>query len=110
MEKVITAASGRMSNLAILLREQFVENVNDSALLRELKLLVHTNPEFSLLDVRAKAIRWECDGRPNSGGHKHSVPSLCAAQYNQVQSQVDHLPNNSSTSQIAELAAMLQKQ
>lgn len=110
MEKVVASAPARLPNAAVLLRDQFVENVNDSALRRELKQLVHGNTELSPLDVCAEAIRWECEGRPNSSSERYPVPSLCAAQNSRVLSQVDGPSTSSTTSQLVELAAMLHKQ
>lgn len=39
-----------------------MENVQDPNLRRELKQLVRENPDFSILDVRAEAIKWQCEG------------------------------------------------
>ncbi|KAL2089430.1 hypothetical protein ACEWY4_014118 [Coilia grayii] len=48
-----------------LLRNQFAEHVLDSDLRRELKRLVRQTPGLSMLEVRAAAICWEREGRPN---------------------------------------------
>lgn len=46
-------------NVEVLLRDQFVEHVLDSALCRKLKQLVHSQPAATLLDVYGKGMRWE---------------------------------------------------
>lgn len=45
-----------MSDAGTLLRDQFVEQVSDSTLHRELKQMVRVQPQSTLLDVRAAAI------------------------------------------------------
>ena len=45
-----------------LMRDQFVEHVLDANLLRELKRVVRQHPGYTLLDIRAGAIRWEQKG------------------------------------------------
>ncbi|KAL7878193.1 hypothetical protein SRHO_G00048360 [Serrasalmus rhombeus] len=52
-------------NADVLVQDQFVEHVNDSALCRELKRLVRSTPTLSMLQVRTEAIRWEQEGRPH---------------------------------------------
>lgn len=48
----------------MVLREQFIEGLRDTALRRELRKLVRERPESSLLDVRGEALLWEMeDGR-----------------------------------------------
>lgn len=64
MEKVKQRAPSIIPNSEALLRDQFVKHVLDSALRRELKQLVHRQPVLDLLEVRAEAIRWECEGLP----------------------------------------------
>lgn len=110
MERVVANAPNRIPNSAILLRDQFVENVNDSDLRRELKRLVRNSPELSLLDVRAEAIRWEREGRPaNSSKHRLSSP-FCAVQTSGVQRPVEGPSSSSTAEQLAALTALVQKQ
>lgn len=77
MEKVKRCAPTHMPNAAALLRGQFAEHVLDGSLRRELKQLVRRQPDSTLLDVRAEAIRWEREGLSGGAGSRsHSVPSL----------------------------------
>ncbi len=62
LEQVKQQSPTVMSNAEILLRDQFVEHVVDSALRRELKQLVRRQPGATLLEVRREAIRWEQEG------------------------------------------------
>ncbi|KAA8579083.1 hypothetical protein FQN60_007203 [Etheostoma spectabile] len=78
--------------------------------IRELKRLVRDDTALSLLDVRAEAIRWELEGKPNGGDQRHSVPSFCAVQNSRVQGHVAHSPTLPATPQLAELVAMMKKQ
>ncbi|KAA8587875.1 hypothetical protein FQN60_016737 [Etheostoma spectabile] len=78
--------------------------------IRELKRLVRDDAALSLLDVRAEAIRWELEGKPNGGDQRHSVPSFCAVQNSRVQGHVAHSPTLPATPQLAELVAMMKKQ
>ncbi|XP_062404413.1 uncharacterized protein LOC134094507 [Sardina pilchardus] len=48
-----------------LQQRPFAEHVIDSDLRRELKRLVRQTPGMSMLEVRAAAIQWECEGRPS---------------------------------------------
>ncbi len=109
MEKVVASAPNRMANSSILLRDQFVENVNNSDLRRELKRLVRSDPTLSLLDVRAEAIRWEREGSPTNSKH-HSISPYCAVQSSSVQRNVDCSPSSSTTEQLAALTALVHKQ
>ncbi|XP_034554171.1 uncharacterized protein LOC117823186 [Notolabrus celidotus] len=80
MDKVVASAPNRMTNTSILLRDQFVENVNDSDLRRELKRLVRSDPTLSLLDSSS------------------------------VQRNVECPPSSSTTEQLAALTALVHKQ
>lgn len=68
LEKVKEQAPHEMSNAGALLRDQFVENVSDNTLRRELKQLVRRSPNSTLLEVRSEAIRWEREGTPGVQG------------------------------------------
>ncbi|TWW73497.1 Retrovirus-related Pol polyprotein from transposon 412 [Takifugu flavidus] len=71
-----------MANAEDLLRDQFVEHVQDGALRRELMQYVRRQPTATLLDVRSEAIRWEREGLPGgSRGRSQSVPSAFGLQY-----------------------------
>ena len=82
MASIKQRAPGEMPNAEVLLRDQFVEQVLDCALRRELKQLVRRQPTASLLEVRCEAIRWEHEGMPGGvRGRSHSLPSVCGIQY-----------------------------
>ncbi|KAL6490489.1 hypothetical protein MHYP_G00008340 [Metynnis hypsauchen] len=68
MDRIQNCASNVVPNSDVLVRDQFVEHVNDSALCRELKRLVRLTPTLSMLQVRTEAIRWEQEGRPSGNG------------------------------------------
>ncbi|KAI3368132.1 hypothetical protein L3Q82_007864 [Scortum barcoo] len=82
MEKVKQHTPAYMLDAEALLSDQFVEHVLDSSLRRELKQLVHRQPNYILLDVRAEAICWEREGSPGGmRGRSHSIPSVFGVQY-----------------------------
>ncbi|KAL6485921.1 hypothetical protein MHYP_G00053130 [Metynnis hypsauchen] len=68
MDRIQNCAPNVVPNADVLVREQFVEHVNDSALCRELKRLVRSTPTLSMLQVRTEAIRWEQEGRQSGNG------------------------------------------
>lgn len=111
MEKVKQVSPESVPQSDRLLRDQFVEHVIDSDLRRELKRLVRQTPVLSMLEVRAAAIRWECEGRPSevTRGRSYSVPSICSMQYSRTQPSVP-TPVITASSEMAELRAMLLKQ
>lgn len=77
MEKVKCHAPAGMTNAGAVLRDQFVEYVLDGSLRRELKQLVRRQPNYTLLDVRAEAIRWERKGLPGgASGRSSLVPAV----------------------------------
>lgn len=111
MDKIRQSAPNGMPNADVLVRDQFAEHINDSALRRELKRVVRQNPESSMLHVRAEAIRWEREGMPTEvRGRSYSVPSSYAIQSSRVQGRADHSPGSPVAPEMAELRAMLQKQ
>lgn len=65
MEKVERCTPSGVCGAPTLLRDQFVEHVRDANLRRELKQVVRQHPEYTLLDIRAEAIRWEREGQPD---------------------------------------------
>ncbi|TWW67306.1 Retrovirus-related Pol polyprotein from transposon opus [Takifugu flavidus] len=82
MAPVRECAPYGMANAEDLLRDQFVEHVQDGALRRELMQYVRRQPTATLLDVRSEAIRWEREGLPGgSRGQSQSVPSAFGLQY-----------------------------
>lgn len=116
MEKVKQHAPACMLDAEVLLRDQFVDKFvgagnyqSDSSLRHELKQLVRRQPNSTLLDVRAEAIRWEWEGSPSGmRGRSHSVPSVFGVQYGvQGSSQAVSLP---PVSEMGELREMLRRQ
>lgn len=84
MEQVQQCAPGGVPNAAVLLRDQFIEHVLDSALRRDLKRFIREKPAASLLDVRAEALRWEREGLPAPSAFRErsfSLPSVRGLQY-----------------------------
>lgn len=109
VEKVVASSPTRMPNAAVLLRDHFIEHVNNSDLCRELKRLVRNNPGLTLLDVRAEGIRWERDGGLASSGNGFTT-AFCAMQSASRQPPVDLLPSSSTSPQLAALTALVQRQ
>ncbi|KAI2662619.1 Retrovirus-related Pol polyprotein [Labeo rohita] len=102
MNEVLESSPDAMPSSATLLRDKFVEHVIDPALRRALKQTVRAHPDFTLLDIRKEAIRWEQEGMSVEGrARSYSVPSMCATH-------VYNISNTSSTSnysaEIAEIS------
>lgn len=109
MEKVLKAAPDAVPNSAVLLRDQFVEHVNDPDLRRALKQVVRDKPDATLLHVRAEAIRWEREGMPLEGRPRSfSVPSICATQTANLPAGGGVMPRPSS--ELTEVKTMLKRQ
>lgn len=113
MEQVKQRAPDSMTNADILLRDQFVEHVLDSALRRELKQFIRRQPQATLLEVRSEAITWEREGFPGGArGRSFSVPSAYGIQY-RVQShphsvtQGHSRPVTQTSSQSSELGEVM---
>lgn len=82
LDKVKSQAPHAIPNSDIVVRDQFVEYVSDSALRRELKQLIRQKPTATLLDIRGEAIRWEREGMPGGArGRSQSVPLVSGIQY-----------------------------
>ena len=112
MERVKQRAPAGMLNVECLLRDQFVEQVLDSTLRRELKQFVRSQPTATLLDVRGEAIRWEREGLPSAfRGRSNSVPSISGIQYGvQGAHSVASIPHSSEMSGIQEMLRQQQEQ
>lgn len=109
MSAIKESAPSEMPNADVLLRDQFIENVLDGSLRRELKQLVRRQPTISLLDARGEAIRWEREGMPGGvRGRSHSVPSMTGFQCG-VQS-APSVVNSSMTPELQEVKQMLKLQ
>lgn len=114
LEKVRQQSPVVLPNAEILLRDQFVEHVLDSALRRELKQLVRRQPASTLLDIRSDAIRWEREGMPGGARNRsHSVPLAHGFQYGvqgDVRQQVDRRTSPSEMSELREMLKLQQGQ
>ncbi|XP_038129408.1 uncharacterized protein LOC119775484 [Cyprinodon tularosa] len=112
MERVKQRAPAGMLNSETLLRDQFVEQVLDSSLRRELKQLVRTRPDSTLREVRAAAIQWEREGVPHGGRNRsQSLPSVYGVQYGvHGGPPVASLTSATEMSQIREMLKCQQKQ
>lgn len=106
MEKIERCSPHGVRSASTFLRDQFVEHVLDFNLRRELKRVVRQHPDYILLEVRAEAIRWEREGRPDEPrGRSYSVPSLSA-----MQCSGGVASDNPGNSEMADLKQMLLKQ
>lgn len=110
MEKVKSSAPNGMPNADVLLRDQFVEQVLDSTLRRELKQLVRRQPTLTLLEIRGEAIRWEREGLPSGVRHRSSsVPSVYGIQYG-VHSGPSGIAQSTHLSEMSEMKELLKRQ
>lgn len=106
MDKVEANAPYQLTNVSVMLRDQFAQNVNNSDLRRELKRHIRNNPNCTVLDVRAEAIRWEHEGGViNRNSH---VSTFCAVQSASLPPPLESTP--SAASQLATLSSIIQKQ
>lgn len=106
MGKVKQCAPTAMPNAETLLRDQFVEHVLNCSLRRELKQLVRRQPDSTLLDVRAEAIRWEREGSLGGvRGRSQSVSTVYGVQYG-----VSGGPQAAAQSEMSEMRDMLRRQ
>lgn len=112
MERIKQRAPAGMLNVEGLLRDQFVEQVLDSTLRRELKQFVRSQPTATLLDVRGEAIRWEREGLPSAfRGRSNSVPSISGIQYGvQGAHSVANFPHSSEMREMKEMLRQQQEQ
>lgn len=110
MERVKQREPINMPNAEALLRDQFVKHVCDSSLRRELKQLVPRQPNYTLLEVRSEAIRWEQEGLSGGlRGRSHSVPSVSGVQYG-VQGGPQSAISSPPVSEMSEMREMLKRQ
>ncbi|KAI7799663.1 hypothetical protein IRJ41_008650 [Triplophysa rosa] len=108
LEQVKQKSPYAIPNCQVLLRDQFVEHVCDSALRRELKQLIRCQPTLTLLEVRSEALRWEREGMPGSSrGRSHSLPSVCGIQYGVQGGSRTDLVRYPRESELGELREML---
>lgn len=111
LERVKNRAPHVFPNAEILLRDQFVEHVTDSALRRELKQMVRRQPTATLLEVRSEAIRWEQEGMPGGArGRSQSVPLTYGIQYGVRSETPLGVVRSSQQSELGELREMLRQQ
>lgn len=113
MERVKQQAPDGLLNSTVLLRDHFVEHVLDGALRRELKQLVRRQPQATLIEVRAEALRWEREGFLGGARERsHSLPAMYGLQYG-VQSSPcppSAIPQNSDLCELKELLKRQQEQ
>lgn len=112
ISKIKQSAPDTWPNADVLVRDQFIENVLDTALRRELKQLVRQTPMLSMLQVRAAALCWEREGRPtvDHRGRSYSVPSVCALQMSRESFGGKPPVVDSNSTGLTELKEMLIKQ
>lgn len=111
LEKVKRQSPHALVNAETVLRDQFVEHVNDSTLRRELKQLVRRQPNSTLLDVRSEALRWEREGMPGGARARSlSVPLAHGIQYGVRGDTPVGTHNSFQTSELGELREMLKVQ
>ncbi|KAK7898885.1 hypothetical protein WMY93_019738 [Mugilogobius chulae] len=110
MEKVKQRAPNNIVNSEILLRDQFVEQVLDGNLRRDLKQYVRQSPRATLLDVRGEAIRWEREGLPAvMRGRSNSVPAAFGIQY-AVQGGYQRSSQAPRSTELDEMKELLRRQ
>ena len=112
MEQITQHAPGEMPNSTALLRDQFIEQVYDHGLRRELKRFVRLSPRSTFLEVRKEAIRWVDEGMcsVDQRERSNSVPASFARQY-QVHGRSALSPTPiAKNSELAELKEMLKAQ
>lgn len=92
----------------VVLRDQFVENVRDCMLKRELRRQVRLHPTLTFLDVRSEAIRWVEEGEHPSGPRPraHSVSTYAIEELEAGSSAVSAQPMH----ELAEVKESLRKQ
>lgn len=102
MEQVKRCALEGSLNVEVLLRDQFMEHVLDSALRRQ--------PPATLLEVRGEGMRWEREGLP--GGTRecsHSLPSMYGLQYGVQGSSQPAPPVSSHDPEFGELKELFER-
>lgn len=111
LEKVKQQSANAMVNTEIVLRDQFVEYVNNSTLRWELKQLVHRQPNSTLLEVRSETLRWEQEGRPGGARARSlSVPLVHGIQYGVHGDSRVGARSSPQTSELGDLREMLKVQ
>lgn len=110
MEQIRQSGPNGMHNAEVLLRDQLVEHVVDSALCRELKQYVRHFPTATLLEVRGEAIRWEKEGFPGGVRDRdYSHPLTCGLQCG-VHTSSSPTPANTLESEWRALKELLKRQ
>lgn len=61
LSSVLKQSANVVPNDRIVLRDQFIEGLRESALRRELRKMVRDQPDCGLLDVRREALLWEVE-------------------------------------------------
>ncbi|KAL3970205.1 hairy and enhancer of split 5 [Sarotherodon galilaeus] len=105
MDRVVKQSPHVLLNKDVLLRDQFVENVLDCFLRRELKQYVRSHPTATLMNVRHEAILWERGGMPGGGRDRsYSVPPALGFQHT-----VQEVPFRGSPAGIAPYASEIRE-
>lgn len=111
MEQVKQRAPDGLRNAEVLLRDQFVEHVLDSAFRQELKQFVRRQPTATLLEVRGEGMQWEREGFPGGARERsHSLPSMYGLQYGVQGSSWSASSVSPHGSQLGELKELLKRQ
>lgn len=104
MDSILASRPDGVPNANQVLRDQFVEHVNDVALKRELKRFVRQNPHCTLLDVRSEAIRW------NEEGKREVIPSAAQLWCNAAQGRVIESQMHKEFTELKEIKELLKQQ
>lgn len=96
------------ANPDVVLRDQFIENVRDIMLKRELRRQVRMNPSITFYDVRAESIRWVEEGEHSSGSRPraHSCSTYATPDFEAS----SHVVSAKSAGELTELKETLRKQ
>lgn len=77
LNAVLQQSPSMVADSQLVLRDQFMEGIRDTALRRELRRLVREKPELSLFDIREEAMMWtfEDHSRASSSARNRSLAS-----------------------------------
>lgn len=104
MDSILASCPDGVTNSKRVLRDQFVEHVNDVGFKRELKRLVRQTPHCSLLCVGSEAIRW------NEEGKRQVPPSSAKLWRNVAHGRITEPPMLKESSELSEIKELLKQQ
>ncbi|XP_052464763.1 uncharacterized protein LOC128021529 [Carassius gibelio] len=104
MDSILVSSPHGVPNADQVLRDQFVEQVKDVALKRELKRFVRQTPHCTLIDVRSEAIRW------NEEGKGEAIPPAAQLWCNAAQGRVTESPRPNESTELREIKELLKHQ